>query len=169
MHMLCKPGASKAMAEPKQGGTVEPGLVAWISPPNLSLVASQGRNLAPSPKAKCTQSSLSAQVPLVVPPSPQSTLAMCPPCISQCVDQSSAGIEGLLLPLAFQFLVEQLWDEVALCGGKPFPMESCGVGASVLCLHQWRSEPECSPARFTSRGPPPVLPEQAPWRQLGAA
>lgn len=33
---------------------------------------------------------ISAQVTLVVPPGPQSTLAMCPPCITQRVDQSSA-------------------------------------------------------------------------------
>lgn len=90
MHVLCKPGASKAMAEPKQSGTVEPRLLAWISPPNLSLVASRGRDPVPSPQAKCTQSSLSAQVTLVGRPGPQSTLATCPPCIAQCVDRSSA-------------------------------------------------------------------------------
>lgn len=43
-----------------------------------------------------------------------------------------------------QLLGGQLWDKVALSGGRPFPVECLGLGASVLCPRKWLSEPECS-------------------------
>lgn len=74
-----------------------------------------------------------------VPPRP-------PTSVNQSSARDSRAVES---GVCFWLWFSSVWlsscgTRVALCGRRPFPVDSLGVGAALLCPHRWPREPECS-------------------------